>query len=353
MSDDQLLQSLRAIPEVAAALAAARRQCPWVVATAVYSPTLVALRPPNSTLTPACWLAFVDRKVHSTPRWTQIQLVMFDSDERNENAVKVMLPALGFQRVVFLAQRVPESRCMELGHLVRAKALDAADAPSLPHLLAPRMPHGRSSSLSTQLRMSRLAAGWRRSEAELMELTGLEERMTLAGFNFSSARTIDTLWLIWPTGDKVAERLSRLWLREVSRFSRHEQLSYPWVRAQVPEFRARLVTATYVYSPAQRCEHSRPSPSTIAIVACLAGHLRSAETLAHSVSSVNEFMQFRDASAASVLATWDVWGMQSPESKVKECYDMRPLHRWRCPPSIAARVAAFDMCRNGTSSAAH
>ena len=80
--------------------------------------------------------------------------------------------------------------------------------------------------------------------------------MARAGFNSSSPRVpliTDTLWMIWPKSDAAVERLSRLWLHEVARFSSFEKVSYPWVVSQVPAFRPKLTDAIYIYSPQQRC----------------------------------------------------------------------------------------------------
>ena len=81
--------------------------------------------------------------------------------------------------------------------------------------------------------------------------------MARAGFNSSQRLpVVDTLWMIWPTGDAVAEKVSQLWLHEVARFSSYEKVSYPWVVSQVPDFKADLTDAIYIYSPTQKCGYN-------------------------------------------------------------------------------------------------
>ena len=76
--------------------------------------------------------------------------------------------------------------------------------------------------------------------------------------------------------------------------------------------------------------------SSASFVACIAGHLRSPDTVENTVSALRKFVLDSDRRrAAVVIATWDVWGMQSPESKVRDCYDTRPLAKWRCPDEVA------------------
>ena len=78
-------------------------------------------------------------------------------------------------------------------------------------------------------------------------------RMAQAGFNTTAKLpVVDTLWMLWPTASSIAEKMSRLWLHEVARFSCFEKVSYPWILSQVPEFKARLTDAIYIYSPQQR-----------------------------------------------------------------------------------------------------
>ena len=82
--------------------------------------------------------------------------------------------------------------------------------------------------------------------------------------SFNTSRRLpvtDTLWMIWPTGDEIAEKMSRLWLHEVARFSSYEKVSYPWVVSQVPDFKAYLTDAVYIYSPEQRCGWNGSSSS--------------------------------------------------------------------------------------------
>ena len=76
--------------------------------------------------------------------------------------------------------------------------------------------------------------------------------------------------------------------------------------------------------------------SHVKLAVCFAGHLRSADTVLKALESVQTFVRDPDKQqTATVLATWDVWGMQSPESKLTNCYDTRPLGGWRCPSSVA------------------
>jgi hypothetical protein len=249
--DDTLLRTIRDVP----AVAAARKACDWVVVTAMYQRKPGALKPPNTT-TPECWLAFVDRAEHATAGWTQVPLVLFSSYERNENAFKVMMPAVLLRPMVFLNHVLPQSRCFELSHIRRGKEL-AAGAPGQPHLLASKIPSwsGRS-LLSNMLQITRDFSRKKNSTGDLADLDEQEARMARAGFNSSSPgipRITDTLWMIWPKSDEAVERLSRLWLHEVARFSSFEKVSYPWVVSQVPDFRPKLTDAIYIYSPQQRC----------------------------------------------------------------------------------------------------
>ena len=164
------------------------------------------------------------------------------------------MPAvLAQQRIVFVNHALPQARCLGLPHMIRGKEL-ASSADNQPHLLASKIPNwsGRA-VLPGQLEMTRGYLERRNASSDLAEFDEVLARMARAGFN-ASARlpVVDTLWMIWPTADKVAERMSRLWLHEVARWSCFEKISYPWVVSQVPEFRARLTDAIYIYSPDQR-----------------------------------------------------------------------------------------------------
>ncbi|KAL1500650.1 hypothetical protein AB1Y20_013298 [Prymnesium parvum] len=239
----------------AAAVALAIRSCAWVVVTALYQPALAKLMPPN-TSSPHCWLAFVDRPEHSLSQWTAVPLLLFHSYERNENFVKVMLPAVFPQPSVFLNHVLPEARCFTIEHLVRARELHAA-ASSRPHLFASKIPSwsGRS-LLSSQLALTRDFLTRRNHSAALADLQAACARMAHAGLNLSSAtlpRITDTLWMVWPTPDEAARRFSRLWAHEVALYSSFEKVSYPWVLLQVAEMRVWLTDAVYIYSPLQRC----------------------------------------------------------------------------------------------------
>ena len=251
MTDEQLLTRLRELPEVARA----RKECDWVVVTAMYQPKVGTLRPPN-TATPQCWLAFVDRSEHATTGWTKVPIVVFGSYERNENAFKVMLPALIQKPVIFLNHALPQTRCFTLSHLIRGKEFSSG-AKNQPHLLASKIPSwsGRS-LLNNMLGITRDYARKRNADADLADLSEQEARMERAGFNASSPRIpriADTLWMIWPKADAAVEKVSELWLHEVARFSSFEKTSYPWVVSQVPTFVPRLTDAIYVYSPEQKC----------------------------------------------------------------------------------------------------
>mmetsp|Transcript_22462 Transcript_22462/g.50753 ORF Transcript_22462/g.50753 Transcript_22462/m.50753 type:complete len:285 (-) Transcript_22462:900-1754(-) len=255
MSDSALIGALRSVPAVAHAHASS--SCSWIVATAVYQPKRATLRPPNSTK-PECWLAFLDRDEHAAPGWTKVPLVMFSSYERNENAVKVMLPAVLERDVIFLNHVLPEARCFSLPHLIRGKEF-ASDAAHRPHLLASKIPSwsGRAQP-AVQLEQTREFAAKRNFTADLADLDRLQERMGHAGFNITTPGlppVVDTLWMIWPSSD-AGQAFSRHWLHEVARFSSFEKASYSFVRARVPEFKPWLTDAIYVYSPAQRCGSS-------------------------------------------------------------------------------------------------
>ena len=259
MSDHQLIDLVQALP----AVQAARKHCTWVVATSMYQHKVAALQPP-STNESNCWLAFVDREEHSAPGWTKIALILFRSFERNENIFKVMLPAvLAGQPLVYLNHALPQARCLSLPHLVRAKELTKG-ASVQPHLLASRIPgwSGRA-VLPGQLEMTKGYLQRRNATADRVDLAEQQARMSRAGFNVSLRLPVaDTLWMLWPTGDEVAERMSRLWLHEVARFSSFEKVSYAWVVSQVPQFRARLTDAVYIYSPQQRCGWTANSSSS-------------------------------------------------------------------------------------------
>ena len=221
----------------------------------MYQPKVGTLRPPD-TNTSECWLAFVDRSEHAVPGWTKVPLLLFGTYERNENFVKVMLPAVFAQRAVFLNHALPEARCFKLSHITRAPEL-ARGASKQPHVLASKIPSwsGRS-ILSNQLDITREFAAKRNRTADLADLAKLQTRMESAGFNSSAPnlpRILDTLWMVWPLVDEVVQRFSRLWIHEVARYSSFEKASYPWVFSRVPEFKPWLTDAIYIYSPEQRC----------------------------------------------------------------------------------------------------
>lgn len=260
MSDHQLIALLHALPEVQAA----KKRCTWVVATSMYQPKVAALTAPM-TNTSECWLVFLDRKEHAAPGWTKIPLVLFNSWERNENIFKVMLPAvLAGHPFVYLNHALPQARCMSLDHMIRGKEI-AKGASDQPHLLASAIPNwsGRR-LLPGQIEVTDGYLKRRNATSDLTDLAEQLSRMAHAGFNYTmvSHKVTDTLWMIWPTGDEVAERMSRLWLHEVARFSSYEKISYPWVAAQVPTFKAYLSNAVYIYSPDQRTCGRLPGNST-------------------------------------------------------------------------------------------
>ena len=259
-TDAQLIDMLRVLP----AIAQARTSCDWVVVTALYQPKRAQLKPPNST-TPECWLAFVDRDEHATPNWTKVPLILFSSYERNENAVKVMLPAIFHERdVIFLNHALPEARCFNLAHLVRGKEL-ARGSPDRPHLLASKIPSWSARAQpAMQLENTRTFAAQRNRSRDLEDLSSLEARMRRAGFNISAPGlppVVDTLWMIWPRNE-AAQEFSRRWLHEVVRFSSFEKASYAFVRFLVHDFKPRLTDAIYVYSPAQRCGWGTAKPKS-------------------------------------------------------------------------------------------
>ena len=203
-----------------------------------------------------CWLAFVDRVEHVALGWTKVPLLLFGTYERNENFVKVMLPAVFTQRVIFLNHALPEARCFKLSHITRAPEL-ARGATKQPHVLASKIPSwsGRS-ILSNQLEITREFSTKRNRTGDLADLATLQTRMKDANFNASAPnlpRILDTLWMIWPVVDDVVQRLSRLWMHEVARYSCFEKASYPWVFSRVPEFKPWLTDSIYIYSPEQRC----------------------------------------------------------------------------------------------------
>lgn len=91
----------------------------------------------------------------------------------------------------------------------------------------------------------------------------------------------------------------------------------------------------------ERAEASQHPTSNIEVltVVCIAGHLRSTAALRDALGSLQRvgLAATKTGSVAAVLATWDVWGMQSPQSKVSGCYDTRPLSAlWRCPSAVSA-----------------
>ena len=249
MNDQQLIDLVQAVP----AVAHARRSCNWILVTSLYQPKPAELKPP-ATNTSECWLAFVDREDHSTPGWIKIPLVLFHSYERNENFVKVMLPAVLSPRPsIFVNHALPQARCLALPHLIRAKELSAGDS-SQPHLLASKIPSwsGRS-KLPGHLEMTQGYLERRNATEDMVEFQELLHRMARSGFNTSQPLPVtDTLWMIWPLPDKAAERMSRLWTHEVARHSSHEKASYAWVVSRVPDFRPRLTDAFYIYSSSQR-----------------------------------------------------------------------------------------------------
>ena len=266
MSDHQLVELIRSQP----AVHAARKNCDWVVVTAIYQGSLAALRPPH-TNSSECWLAFMDREEHVAPSWTKIPLVLFGSYERNENIFKVIMPAvLVQQRIVFVNHALPQARCLGLPHMVRGKELERGAADQ-PHLLASKIPgwSGRA-VMPGQIEMTRGYLERRNSSKDvgagrdLAELDEVLARMVHTGFNTSDRLpVVDTLWMIWPAPGNVTEKMSRLWLHEVARWSAYEKIAYPWVVSRVPEFKARLTDAIYIYSPTQRvCPGDTDSPSS-------------------------------------------------------------------------------------------
>ena len=260
MSDDQLIDLVRSEP----AVAHARNSCDWVVATALYQEKAAVLRPPQSAKS-ACWLAFVDREEHSAVGWSKVAIVLFHRYERNENIFKVILPAvLPQQQIVFVNHALPQARCLGMEHLIRSKDLAKGMAP---HLFASRIPgwSGRA-VLPGYLEMAKGYLERRNASSDLEQYEEQVARMTRTGFNVSHRfRVVDTLWMIWPAADHVAERMSRLWLHEVARHSSLEKVSYPWVCSRVPAFRAKLVDAVYIYAPAQRvCPASGDNASILA-----------------------------------------------------------------------------------------
>ena len=256
MNDHQLIGLLHSLP----AVQNARKSCDWVVATSMYQPKVASLIAPM-TNTSECWLAFLDREEHSAPGWTKIPIVLFDSWERNENIFKVMLPAvLAGQPLVYLNHDLPRSRCMSLAHMIRGKEL-AKGSPDQPHLLASAIPGWSGRRLMPgQIEITEGYLKRRNATSDLADLTEQLARMTRAGFNISeNHRVTDTLWMIWPSGGEAAERMSRLWMHEVARFSSYEKISYPWAAAQVSGFKAYLTNAIYIYSPDQRTCGRPPS----------------------------------------------------------------------------------------------
>ena len=257
MTDHQLVELVRSVP----AVQHARKHCDWVVVTALYQPKLQGLNAPITNAS-ECWLAFVDREEHSTPGWTKIPLVLFSSYERNENIFKVMLPAaMPQQPLVVLNHALPQARCLGLAHLIRGKEL-ARGAPGQPHLLASKIPgwSGRA-FLPGQLEMTKGYLWRRNATRDMAEYTEQVARMESSGFNASEPSRArlpitDTLWMIWPSwpgGDMIAEKMSRLWLHEVARYSSFEKVAYAWIVSQLPTFKAYLTDAIYIYSPTQKC----------------------------------------------------------------------------------------------------
>ena len=189
--------------------------------------------------------------------------VLFNSYERNENIFKVILPAvLRGQPLVYINHALPQARCLALPHMIRGKELQKGSA-NTPHLLASRIPgwSGRA-VLVGHLEMTKGYLDRRNATADLADYAEQLARMERQSFNTSRRLPVtDTLWMIWPTGDEIAEKMSRLWLHEVARFSSYEKVSYPWVVSQVPDFKAYLTDAVYIYSPEQRCGWNGSSSS--------------------------------------------------------------------------------------------
>ena len=260
MSDHQLVELVHSHP----AVRVAKKRCDWVVATSLYQPKVAVLKPPQTNTT-ECWLAFVDREEQGGENsgWTKVPLVLFNSYERNENIFKVILPAvLRGQPLVYINHALPQARCLALPHMIRGKELQKGSA-NTPHLLASRIPgwSGRA-VLVGHLEMTKGYLDRRNATADLADYAEQLARMERQSFNTSRRLPVtDTLWMIWPTGDEIAEKMSRLWLHEVARFSSYEKVSYPWVVSQVPDFKAYLTDAVYIYSPEQRCGWNGSSSS--------------------------------------------------------------------------------------------
>lgn len=249
MTDEDLIALVQSHP----AVHEARHRCDWIVATAMYQQKAGTLKPPWTNAS-ACWLAFVDRDEHSAAGWTKVPLVLFSSYERNENAVKAMLPAILPRRpIVYVNHVLPQARCLGLSHLTRARDLDPSVA-ARPHLFASRIPgwSGRS-HLPGYLEMAKGYLERRNASADLLDFGVQLSRMAREGFNTSQwLPVVDTLWMIWPTGDKLVEQFSRDWLHEVAHFSSFEKVSYSFVVWRHSDFRVKLVDAIYVYAPQQR-----------------------------------------------------------------------------------------------------
>jgi hypothetical protein len=174
-----LVATIAALP----AVTAARRRCAFVVATALFLPRPGFLMPPASHDMDGrwagahCWLAFVNRLDHRTPGWTPVRFVLFDTLERNANAIKVMLPAVLEVPSVYIDHTLTRVRCLAQPHLVRAKALAALTgkpgAKPAPHLFASRIPVWSSRSrLPVQVRDH--------------GLHGISARVTYDGGHFSA-----------------------------------------------------------------------------------------------------------------------------------------------------------------------
>ena len=131
-SAEALLQALRSLPAVEAAR---RSNCEWVVATTMFAHKPTQLRPPAShtpTTPPHCWLAFVDTLEHHTPGWTAVKLALFADLERNQNIVKVALPAALEKPALYVDHtitRVIAARCVLRCIVLQCAALCSSRGP--------------------------------------------------------------------------------------------------------------------------------------------------------------------------------------------------------------------------------
>ena len=71
----------------------------------------------------------------------------------------------------------------------------------------------------------------------------------------------------------------------------------------------------------------------VALAVCVAGHLRTESVSAAALGAVKRLVRLHGR-AAAVVATWDVFGVHSTESKSRSCYDLWPLGPWRCPSFV-------------------